>query len=75
MKKTAENIVDGILKAIEDKEPKTITEIAKQIKSNQTTVKDYIEMMMKIQDSPKIVIEKIKNLTLIKLEKTTDKKE
>jgi len=74
MKKTAKGIVDLVLKTINDKESKTITEIAREINSNQTTVKEYIELMIKIQQSPKIIIEKIKKLTLIKLEKRADEK-
>jgi hypothetical protein len=68
-KKKPATIVDAIFHELSLNGPRSTNEIAVALKSNTQTVKSYIELIEKIQRMPKVLVDRAKNVTVVKLEK------
>jgi hypothetical protein len=56
-KKTIKVIVENIFKELNEI-PKTISDIANNVKSYHKTIKDYLELIEFIQSQPKLLLER-----------------
>ena len=69
-RKNPEIIINQIFAELEKGEAKSTNEIAVSMKSNIKTVKDYIHLIEIIQAKPRVLVDRAKNVTLVRIEKT-----
>ncbi len=62
------SIVRQIIDVLADRKARTTNEIALAIKSNTSTVKKWVDLVVLAQDLPKLKVERTKNVTLVRLD-------
>ena len=60
-------IINDIFKILQDKQLHTINGLSNKSKYHWKTIKNYIEMILKIQEMPKIEVLKTSNHTLVRI--------
>ena len=62
-----EKIIDNIFKILQDKQLYTINSLSNKSKYHWKTIKNYIDIILKIQEMPKIEVLKTSNHTLVRI--------
>ncbi|MFX0132454.1 MAG: hypothetical protein ACFFDN_02285 [Candidatus Hodarchaeota archaeon] len=65
-RKNTSQIIERIYKALEDRKYHTISEISRLAKSNWTTIKNQVDLIVKIQELPKLKIINASKQVLVK---------
>jgi len=66
-KKTKKEIIENIYDVLQDGKIHTISDISHQIKSHWRTVKNQVDIILKIQEKPKIEILRASKQTLVRI--------
>ena len=69
-RKKPETLVNQIFDVLANNEAKSTNEIALAIGSNTRTIKDYVHLIETIQAKPQILVERTKNITVVRVEKS-----
>lgn len=68
-RKSPESIVNQIFEELFKNGAKSTNEIATAMKSNIKTIKNYIKLIEIIQHKPTIIVERTKNITVVRIER------
>ena len=66
-RKIASEIIDEIFEVLSDKKIHTISDIASNTKSHWKTIRNQIDIILKVQEKPKIELLKASKQTLVRI--------